>query len=202
MCVPGNQFQKVEPAMRGDLRSPSAEPGFCGQSEFRIGVEIVWSVLVLSCIRCQERLRDRDRAQRCGWWSFLAENNRRKSICNRMLRRRPITVAEQNDGNVVIWKTVEFGGETWTVAFCRHEAVSKALPRVPAIAIVLAFDEVLLPRGALQQSIGVERAIEAIEVVDGRIQRTVPRFVGPVEIGRLLEPGDSGWVVSRKRRMG
>src|SRR6202000_1393858 len=69
------------------------EPVFCRQSEFRIGVEIVWSVLVLACIRSQQSLRDRDGVLRRIWWKLLSENNRRQGICNRMLRRRPITVA-------------------------------------------------------------------------------------------------------------
>ncbi len=77
----------------------------------------------------------------------------------------------------------------------------KAFPDVPAIPIVRALNlnEVFLARSALQQSIRIKRAIEAVKVVDGRIQRTVPRFVGPVQIRRLFEAGDSGWGVAGSR---
>src|SRR5580765_2978822 len=115
-----------------------------------------------------------------------------------MLRRRPIAVAEHNDGQVVIGKAVEFGGETWAMSLRRQQAVPKTtIPRVPPIDIVVAFHEILLLRRALQQRIRVERAIEAIEIVDRGVQKTGSRFAGPVHIERLVEPGDSGWVVTR-----
>src|SRR5215470_8434386 len=115
-----------------------------------------------------------------------------------MLRRRPIAISEHYDRNVVVGITIEFGGETWAVSFRRYQTVPKTLvPNVPPIEIVVGFHEILLLRYPLQQNIGIERAIEAIEVVDGGVQRTVARFVGPVHMARVLEPRDPGWVVAR-----
>src|SRR5262252_733000 len=66
-----------------------------------------------------------------------------------------------------------------------------ALEYVPPIEIVGALDEILLAGRALEESLRVQCSIETIEVVDGRIQGAVSRFVGPVEVGRLYVGGDS-----------
>src|ERR1700678_4475310 len=83
-----------------------------------------------------------------GWrcW-LLTKDNRRKSFGARILRDGGITVTEQNNRDIVVWKTIHFSDEARAATFAGHYAMPEAFADEPAIAIAWALDEVLLAGG-------------------------------------------------------
>lgn len=133
-----------------------------------------------------------------GWrrW-LLTKDNRGKSFGDWILCDGGIAVAEQNDRDIVVRKSVQFCGEARAATFAGHYAMPEAFADVTAVTIAGALDEVLLAREGFQDGVGVQSTVETVEVVDGRVQRAVSRLVRPVEIGRLFVVGDAGGFASR-----
>jgi hypothetical protein len=100
----------------------------------------------------------------------LAEDNRGKSFCDRILRNAAVAVAQQYYGQIIVRETVQFRGKSRTATLRGHDTVSEAAADVPTVSVTLAFHKVRLARRFLQDDFAIESAIEPVKIVDGGIE--------------------------------